>query len=290
MIPPGSRVRRGYVDGRWGQVHYRQSGHQGPVVVLFHESPTSSVVYEQVLELLGPHVRGFAFDTPGYGQSDPPPAAQEIPAYAAALLEAIDALDLQDFTVVGSHTGAGLALQIAAQAAEGRTRSAVLTGVPLYTHAERTAYLASWAPSQKIEPDGRHLKWAWERYQRVWGADAPADLLHLGATCLLSVLPRYEWAYNASFRHDCGPDLHAMTAPTLLLTAEHDMLVGSDRAALPLLDRGSMRLVPGLSGQLSLCAPQTLADAILEYVDLTGISAGDGTRPREGSRVDRPPT
>lgn len=260
-----ARIRRGYVDGRWGQVHYRRSGDDGPVVVLFHESPTSSVVYEPVLELLGHQVQAIAFDTPGYGLSDAPPQAREIPEYASALLEAIDGFGIEAFTLVGSHTGAGLALQIAAQAAQHRTRSAVLGGVPLYTPTERDAYLATWAPARSIDADGSHLQWAWERYQRVWGTDTEPELLHLGATCLLNVLPRYEWAYNASFRHDCAPDLRAMKAPTLLLTAEHDMLVGSDRAALPLLENGSMRLVPGSSGQLSLCAAPVLADAVLEY-------------------------
>jgi len=70
----------GYVEARWGQVHYRASGSSGPWVALFHESPLSTAAFESVLQLLGTTCRAVAFDTPGYGQSDPPPAdGAEIP-------------------------------------------------------------------------------------------------------------------------------------------------------------------------------------------------------------------
>ena len=111
---------RGYVTGRWGQVHYRAAGERGPAVLLVHESPLSSEEYVRALPELGRSVRAVAFDTPGYGQADPPPAPQEIPDYAAALLEAADELGLEEFAVVGTHTGASIAVQIAVQAAPGR--------------------------------------------------------------------------------------------------------------------------------------------------------------------------
>lgn len=129
-------MARGYVTGRWGQVHYRASGENGPAVVLVHESPISSEEYVHALPELGRSVRAVAFDTPGYGLSDPPPGPQEIPDYAAALLEAADALGLGDFAVVGTHTGASIAVQMAAQAPPGRVTHAVLSGA--LVQADRT--------------------------------------------------------------------------------------------------------------------------------------------------------
>ena len=85
---------RGYVDFRWGQAHYRAYGESGPPLVLLHESPQSSDILQWALPPLGERLRAYAFDTPGYGLSDPPPEAQEIPVYAEATLEAIDALGL----------------------------------------------------------------------------------------------------------------------------------------------------------------------------------------------------
>src|SRR6056297_1818897 len=100
-----SIVPRRYVDTRWGQVHVRDTETAGPAIVLLHESPLSSAVYEPVLPALGLRMRAIAPDTPGYGASDGPDGQAEIRDYAATLLEAIDALGLERFAVAGVHTG-----------------------------------------------------------------------------------------------------------------------------------------------------------------------------------------
>ena len=100
-------VRRGYVDVEWGQIHYRACGDSGPPALFFHESPLSGMAYDRALPHLGQRLRAYAFDTPGYGASDPPPHDRfEIPDYSAMLLQAADALGLASFAVAGVHTGA----------------------------------------------------------------------------------------------------------------------------------------------------------------------------------------
>lgn len=44
-------VRRGYVDGLWGQVHYRTCG-QGPAVVMMHQTSVSSAMFSAGLPAL----------------------------------------------------------------------------------------------------------------------------------------------------------------------------------------------------------------------------------------------
>lgn len=256
---------RGYANSRWGQVHWRAAGTAGPVVVLFHESPLSSAVYETALPYLGTSLRAWALDTPGYGLSDPPPEPAEIPAYAAALLEAVDALGIERFAVAGVHTGASLALQVALQA-PARVTAAVFTGIPVLDSAERERYLASWAPPLEPRADGGHLRWAWERYQRIWGADSPAAVLDVGALGLLSNAARYNWAYQAAFRYDPLPDLRLLSCPVLFLTAEHDLLIDSDRRAVELVAQGRMRVVPGLRGQLPVRVPEVFAREVADFL------------------------
>ncbi|QKW35544.1 hypothetical protein HUT06_17120 [Actinomadura sp. NAK00032] len=71
----------GYADTEWGQVHYRRSGGAGPWIGLFHESPLSSRVFEDVLPPLGRHARG-AGGRPGL------PVRLRAPGdFAAALLD-----------------------------------------------------------------------------------------------------------------------------------------------------------------------------------------------------------
>lgn len=270
-------IERGYVRCGWGQVHYRIAGTGGPWVVLFHESPLSSAVYDEVLPLLGISARAVAFDTPGYGMSDPPDEPKEIPDYAGALLTAMDQLGIGRFTAVGVHTGASIAVQVALQAGGHRARSVVVSGVPVMSDEVRARYLESWAPEVHPDPEGSHLSWAWSRYKRIWGEHSEPALLHFGATSLLANLGRYSWAYNAAFRHDPAPDLPRLACPLLLLVAEHDLLVESDRQAVGLARHGELRVVPGLVGQLPVRAPEEFAAHILRYaVDPPSAAQGPG--------------
>jgi haloalkane dehalogenase len=274
---------RGYVDGSWGQVHYRCAGEHGPWLVLLHESPLSSAVYGQVLPLLARDAKVIAFDTPGYGMSDGPSQPREIPDYARELLAAADRLEIRTFTPVGVHTGASLATSMALQAGPHRVPSVVLSGVPVLSETERASYLSNWAPRIEPDPDGRHLAWAWHRYQRIWGADSPAGLLHLGAVSLLENLPKYHWGYNAAFRYDPLPDLRQLQCRMLFLTAEHDLLVESDRTAAADLPGAQLCIVPGLRGQLPLRAPDVFARSVLEFAregELPGQLPGGVTSGR----------
>lgn len=254
---------RAYLNTRWGQVHLRREGESGKAVVLLHESPLSSAVYEPVLPLLGERMHAVALDTPGYGLSDGPPEIVEIPDYAATLLEAVDGLGIDDFAVVGVHTGASLAVQMAAQAG-GRVTHLVLSGVPVFSPQERARYLESWSPPVEVADDGSHLDWAWQRYERIW--HGPPELLHLGATTLLANLARYHVGYQAAFRYDPEPDLASVSCPVLLLTAENDLLIESDRRAVDLFPDARLEVVEGLAGQLPLRVPEHFARRVEEFV------------------------
>lgn len=238
------------------------------MLLLFHESPQSSAIFGPALAPLGRSLRAWAFDTPGYGLSDPPPAECEIPDYARALLETVDALEIGPFAVAGVHTGASIAVELARLAGPERVSHAVLTGVPVLTDDERAQYLSGWSPPSQPSGDGSHLRWAWDRYVRIWGADSDPALLTLGALNLLAVQERYHWAYNAAFRHDPAPALAALRCPVLLLNAEHDLLAHTDERALALLAQGRVEVLPELRGQIPWRAPDAYADAVTRF--LTG--------------------
>ena len=259
-------VRRGYADCSWGQVHYAEAG-DGPICAFFHESPQSLKAFEPTLPLMADRLRAIALDTPGYGSSDPPPHDRfEIPDYAGQLLEAIDDLGIERFAVAGVHTGASIAIEVARQAGMDRITHAVLTGVPLFSEEERAEFLANWAPTMAPDAGGTQLQWAWERYQRVWGAESAPEILHLAVTQILGVLDRYEWAYNAAFRYDPGPQLPALTCPVLLLDAEHDLLAKYDEPSAALLPDARIEIVPELRGQLPIRVPDVYARHVVDFV------------------------
>ena len=80
-------MRRGYADTAVGQVHYREAG-EGEVVVLLHQTASSSIMYYRVMPYLAGRFRVVAMDTPGFGNSDalagPPGPEGFIAQYAQA--------------------------------------------------------------------------------------------------------------------------------------------------------------------------------------------------------------
>jgi len=265
-IPSAYEVRRGYVDGRWGQVHYRSAGVAGATLVLLHESPLSSLVYQDVLSLIARGgVRVVAFDTPGYGMSDPPDRPMEIPDYARSLLDAANELGIEEYVVAGSHTGASLAVQVALQAGPRRVLGAMLSGVVVLEPDRRQWYLENWCPRMKPLQDGAHMVEAWERFTRIYGDETEPDLIHLAAVGLLSCVRTYDWAYNAAFRYDPAPDLPNLEIPVHFLIAEHDGFVDADRHALRMVRSGTIEVVPALRGQIPMRAPEFFAAEAVRF-------------------------
>jgi pimeloyl-ACP methyl ester carboxylesterase len=265
---------RGYVATTGGLVHYRAAGSSGPAVVLLHETPLSSAVFEPLLARLGESLRAWALDTPGYGLSDPPSEPCSIGDYARVLLEAIDELGLDTFVLVGARTGAHIAFEIARRA-KTRVPCLVVTGVLLISPEERAARLesvtdmATNAPaSLELDSGGAHLQWAWNRYQR--NGDTPLDLVNLSAVHVGANPNGHNWGYAAAFAHEVAPLLEGLDQPTLILTSGADPMAEYDEPVLCHLRNGSLRLVEGDFQKAYWEAPDAYAAAVLDFVHEQG--------------------
>jgi pimeloyl-ACP methyl ester carboxylesterase len=280
---------RGYARTSQGQVHYRQEGEKGPAIVFFHEAPLSSAIYAPALPLLGGSFRAWAFDTPAHGFSDPPDRPLSIEEYGATMLEAIDDLGIERFVLAGCHTGVDIGLEVARQAGAERVTHAVLTGVPLLKPDEWEGWLQgvlgggrdgeapeSWkqvfAPDIRLSRDGAHVRWAWDRYGRIWAAGSPVELIHMAVMQLLLAGPRYNWMYRAAFAYDPEAALRELACPTLLLNAEKDPLAFKDEAVVALLHDGRVVHLEGLSGQLPWRVPERFTEEIQRFVGVEQVA------------------
>ena len=222
-------MRRAYADISTGQLHYREAG-EGPPLVLLHMTASSSTMYERVLPLLSGRFRAIALDTPGFGNSDPLPETPTIAAYAAALAEFLDARGLDQVDVVGFHTGASIALELAVSE-PARVRRLLLAAIlALRDDAER----ADW--SERIvrswEPDGRGeflegILWWLSQYVPV--DDGEAYLSELTST--LQAGPDYWRAPSAVISYDAFGALARLEHPALFLSPRDDNLVEETRRA-----------------------------------------------------------
>src|SRR4051812_9860672 len=86
----------------------------GPAVVLLHQTPRSWDEYRDVIPRIAAAGRtAIALDTPGFGASATVPEPS-IEAWAAVVLDALDALGVDRAALVGHHTGGSIAVAVAA--------------------------------------------------------------------------------------------------------------------------------------------------------------------------------
>lgn len=274
-----TEIRRRFVTVGSRQVHYRRGG-EGPAAVLLHASPLSSAWLVPLARSLADRFTVLALDTPGYGLSDPLPLAEPtIPDYADALLETLDALGIERCALYGFHTGANIALELAARFPD-RVSAAVCEGVMDFSEEERAELVARYAPWQPPAWDGTHLIGQWSRVRDMfvfwpWYArdDAsrldvampPAEVIHEAVVDLLRAGERYPLGYRAAFGYDPTPALARLRPPAAIVADPDDPLVAH-------LER--------LAGLPAGVTTQVLdGDRDAQLGDLLAAGAGTGAAP-----------
>ncbi|GAA4523788.1 alpha/beta hydrolase [Nonomuraea ferruginea] len=250
------------VNGR--QVHYARAG-RGLPVVLLHASPGDWRPLRELAAELARSFTVYALDTPGHGGSDPLPAPDpDMAGYGAALGETLTALGLERVHLYGTHTGAKIALSLAAARPE-LVVSLVLDGVGVSTPEERADQLAHYLPPVEPRSDGGHLVAAWHQVRnmflywpwyderaasRLTAVPPPASYLHEVTTGLLEAGANYPLAYRAAFTCDPVPLLARLTVPTLVLASPADPL----HAHLARLPAHRLQLETSASGTPALAS------------------------------------
>jgi len=261
------RPRKGYADSATGQVHYQCWG-SGPPLLLLHQSPSSSAMFDAAYPLLAAAgVQAIGIDLPGFGQSDPLPGVPTIEGYAAAALAVLDHLQLSQATVLGHHTGASVAAQLAARHAE-RVSRLILNGPPALTREEVDTYRKALdaIPLPQPQPDGSHLLALWERRVRFTPGWTSVAAMHAGVVQMLVAGNRGWDGFKAAFAYDIEPALAAIRAPAMILTNTGDDLYAASRRAHSL--RPDFRFVELPLGTHDIVDEQPLAwsRAVLDFL------------------------
>jgi len=227
-----------YVDCRYGQMHVRTAfgGNGGfdeltPLGCL-HQSPMSGRVFEPLLPLMATDRTVYAPDTPGFGGSDPPPTQPSISDYAGAIGDFLDHLRLRRVDLLGYHTGACIAAELAISRPE-QVRRVVMVAAPVFTDAEREAFERAPWPAP-LREDGAHLVEEWQRTLR-W-RDRGVTLQQLAAAFAdkLRSGPQAWWGASAAMRWPAQERLPRVSQPVLVLRPRDDLWEVTPRAR-PLL-------------------------------------------------------
>jgi pimeloyl-ACP methyl ester carboxylesterase len=162
--PAEARVRRGYFECRYGQLHVHNSIPPGggfeeatPLLCL-HDWPGSGRVFARFLVLAGRDRSAYAPDLPGFGESDPPGPVPAIADYAAAIGDFLEGMQLRQVDVLGQRAGALIATELAVTRPEQIGRM-VMVSAPLLSEAERQAAGQGVAPAAGAEGALRPPDW-----------------------------------------------------------------------------------------------------------------------------------
>jgi pimeloyl-ACP methyl ester carboxylesterase len=259
-------ISRGFVASAEGQIHYRAAGSGGAPIVLLHQSPQSSASYQLLQPLLAEKHRVYAFDSPGFGDSYTPGRAYSVADFAAAMVEAMDALELSAAAVVGNHTGSTIAVEMAA-AYPRRVTHLVAIGLPLWDEAERrqrTEAAAREAP-RKIEPDGTHFTNTWKTFGSRQPTATPEVLLRRVIDYYKAPDPSF--GYHALWNYDIFERIPAVSCPALVMAGSQDGLAGHTEAGAKLFPHGEALLLADTGGYVLDDAADRVADEIESFLN-----------------------
>jgi pimeloyl-ACP methyl ester carboxylesterase len=238
-VEASPRVRRGYFECRFGQLHVHNAMppgggfEEGTPLLCLHDLAGSGRVFSRFMTLAGHDRSVYAPDLPGFGESDGPPARPAIGDYAAAMGDFVDSLRLRQVAVLALRGGALLATEMALARPAQVTR-VIMASVPMLTEPERQAARGQSAPAAAVD-----------------GAWRPTDWLR--------------WPLEAAAQYPLRERLARLTQRLLVLRTRDDLWepTGRVREAVPaarLLDLEQPAM------ELLATAPQRIADAVREFL------------------------
>jgi pimeloyl-ACP methyl ester carboxylesterase len=216
-------IKKAYVDTLLGQIHFRYGGPTDAIPIIFlHQNTSSSKMFERTMDKLCNIHHVIAFDLPGFGESYDPPDFDSISQLTLPIIEAINALEIDEFHLCGQHTGAGMAAEIGVLLPE-RVRSVMMIGPPLLTNEEKQWYRDNFKGSAKPDKDAQYLRATWE-YLETNGAGVNLEMFHDEFWQSLRSWRARGMVYGCVWDYPFEGFFELLKCPMLLMSAPDDVL------------------------------------------------------------------
>lgn len=216
-------ILKGYANIPAGQIHYRRLHGPGAPIVCLHQTASSGAMWVKVMQRMQGERAFVALDTPGFGGSfDPPQVPPSMRAYAEWIREALDALGIGQFHILGHHTGACIAVELAAHYPERVLSCSMIGPVPL-TQEERAEFRKHYSTPFSPTADGAYLQTNWE-YLRGLGAHHDLELHHREVVDTVRAYMGRFMAYSNVWNQDWTALYRQIECPLQIMCAEDDVL------------------------------------------------------------------
>jgi pimeloyl-ACP methyl ester carboxylesterase len=260
-------VTRAFVDTPDGQIHYATAGAGRPVLLL-HQTPRSWDEYREVIPILARERRAIAMDTIGYGESYKPAGRSDIEDYARGAVALLDGLGVGSTAVVGHHTGAVIAMELAA-AHPDRVERLVLSSCPFVDATDRDRrHRTGGHRVDHVEPkpDGSHVAELWQIRQSFYPKDRP-DLLTRFLADALRAGEKIREGHGACSRYRMEERIGRVRCPTLVTWGTADPFASPQGEVVARHIPGS-RVSPIAGGSVALVdeMPEAFARVVLDFL------------------------
>jgi pimeloyl-ACP methyl ester carboxylesterase len=263
------RVRRGYFECRYGQLHVYNAIPPGggfeertPLLCL-HPAPLSGRTFERFLTAAGTDRSVFAPDLPGFGNSDPPAERPSVSDHAEAIGDFLDSMRLRQVDVLGRGFGAVVALELASSR-PAQIRRLALMSVPSMGEPEPGARAQQ--SSSPLDAGSSRVQRECARALALCGAGAPDEIVAAAVADGLRSGVHADWADAALREYPVRARLARVSHPVLVLRCADESRESAARVRES-LPRARLLEFPDHGAALFETAPLTAAEALGSFLD-----------------------
>lgn len=234
----------------------RPTAQARPTLVLIHGAGGTHLHWPPQLRHM-PEARVIAPDLPGHGQSGG--EADTIEEKAAAVIEWLDALNVERAVIGGHSMGGAIALTLAL------THPARVAGLVLAGTGARLRV----APALLAQVQADFAGAVSGIIQNVFAPSAPPALTRAAHARMLEINPRVllnDWRACDAF--DVRARLGEITAPALVLCGTEDQMTPEKHARFlaDALPHAEFKLFPGAGHMLPLEQPEAVTEAVRDFL------------------------
>lgn len=227
----------------------------GPAVLMLHGITDSSFSFSRVLPLAPAHLRLVVPDQRGHGRSDRPESGYTVDDFALDALQLLDALAIEQATVIG-HSMGGFVARRMAERAPWRVGRLILIGSAITCQTQAVRELAEAAKGLTDPVDEAFVR---EFQLSTLGRPVPPEFL-ARVIAESRTVPARVWKDALAGLIEWEPRW-PITCPTRILGGELDAIFSRDEQAALFhrTERATFQLEPGVGHALHWESPERFA-------------------------------